>query len=172
MARTRRREELRQRPAPRTHRARWRVAFALAALALATAGAFSARAPVARYLAQRHFAGAAPLLARGDERGAAAELELALEGNPLQPAARRQLGELHLRRHHLESAFLDLQASTDAFPDDPQGWSDLAEARLQASQPEQAEAALTNAVDAAPGRSDLRLRRAALTCKSAGTRAR
>ena len=102
------------------------------------------------------------MIAEGNERGAAAELASALESDPLQPGARRRLGELHLRRHDLEAAFLELQASTDAFPDDVEGWSDLAEVRLQASQPEQAEAALTNAVDLAPQREDLRLRRAEL----------
>jgi predicted Zn-dependent protease len=102
------------------------------------------------------------MLARGEERDATAELGSAVEDDPLHQGARRLLGELYLRGHQVERAFLELQSYTDAFPDDPEGWSDLAEVRLQASQPEQAEAALTSAVERAPERADLRLRRADL----------
>ena len=172
MSRARRRAGARgrreERPALRAARVRWPVAIALAAIALAAGAAFFARAPVARYLAQRHFSRAGRLIAAGDEQGAASELALTLEADPLTPSAQRLLGELHLRRHELERAFLDLQSYTDAFPDDPEGWADLAEVRLQAAQPEQAEAAITNAVDRAPERKDLRLRRAELRLRIGG----
>jgi predicted Zn-dependent protease len=117
---------------------------------------------VARYLARRHVSRAERLLAAGDEGTAASELIFALESDPLHPAARRLLCELNLRRHSFEEAFLCLQSYTDAFPNDPAGWSDLAEVRLQAAQLDEAEAALTNAIDRAPDRVDLLLRRADL----------
>ncbi len=145
----------------RLARARWAVAI-LASVAAAAAGAWFARAPVARSLARRHFSKAERMLAQGEERSAASELALTLDGDPLHQRARRLLGELHLRDHQIERAFLELQSYTDAFPEDPEGWSDLAEVRLHASQLEQAEAALTNAVDRAQERADLRLRRADL----------
>lgn len=149
---------------PRTGRARF---FSLAAacllLAAGLAGAgWAARAPLSRYLARRHFSRAEQMLSAKDEGAAAAELTLSLERDPLHPAARRLLCELYLRRHELEESFLCLQSYTDAFPDDPQGWSDIAEVRLQASQPQEAEAALTNALGLAPDRLDLLRRRADL----------
>ncbi len=100
------------------------------------------------------------MLAAGDEGTAASELTFALENDPLHPSAQRLLGELHLRRHEFEEAFLCLQSHADAFPDDEEGWSDLAELRLQTSQLEEAEAALTSAVGRAPDRVDLLQRRA------------
>jgi len=102
------------------------------------------------------------MLAQGEERSATSELALTLEGDPLHQRARRRLGELYLRGGQIERAFLELQSYTDAFPEDPEGWSDLADVRLRATQPQQAEAATTNAVDRAPERADLRLRRADL----------
>jgi len=117
---------------------------------------------VARSLARRHFSKAERMLAQGEERGATSELALTLEGDPLHQGARRLLGELYLRGRQIERAFIELQSYTDAFPDDPEGWSDLAEVRLHASQLQQAEAAMTNAVERARERADLRLRRADL----------
>ncbi len=102
------------------------------------------------------------MLARGEEKNATTELASALEDDPLHQRARRLLGALYLRGHQVERAFLELQSYTDAFPADPEGWSDFAEVRLQGSQIEQAEAAMSNAVERAPERVDLRLRRADL----------
>jgi len=131
-------------------------------VAAAAAAVWFVRAPLARSLARRQFSRAERMLARGEDGNAVAELALALEGDPLHQRARRLLGELYLRGGQLERAFLELQSYTDAFPEDPEGWSDLAEVRLHASQLEQAEAAMTDAVDRAPERADLRLRRADL----------
>ncbi len=142
-------------------RLRRSVAIVVSVAAIAAAVWF-VRAPVARFLARRHFSEAERMLARDEDRSAATELALTLEGDPLHRRARRLLGELYLRHGRIESAFLELQSYTEAFPEDPEGWSDLAEVRMHASQPEQAEAAMTEAVDRAPGRADLRLRRADL----------
>jgi tetratricopeptide (TPR) repeat protein len=142
-------------------RLRRSVAIVVSVAAIAAAVWF-VRAPVARFLARRHFSEAERMLARGEDRSAASELALTLEGDPLHRRARRLLGELYLRSGQIERAFLELQSYTDAFPQDPEGWSDLAEVRVHASQPEQAEAALTSAVDRAPESVDLRLRRADL----------
>jgi cellulose synthase operon protein C len=131
-------------------------------VAAGAAAVWFVRAPVARSLARRHFSKAERMLATGETRAAASELAQALQGDPLHRRARRSLAELYLREQQIERAFLELQSYTDAFPEDPEGWSDLAEVRLHASQLEQAEAALTDAVDRAPERADLRLRRADL----------
>lgn len=145
-------------------RTRWSIAIAIfaAIIAAGAAGWRFGRVPAARLIAQRHLSRAERMLATGDDPRAASELVLALEAAPLQPPAQRLLGELHLRGHQLEQAFLELQSYADAFPDDAEGWSDLAGVRMQAAQPEQAEAAITNAVELAPERTDLRLRRSAL----------
>src|SRR6266849_6464161 len=138
-------------------RLRRSVAIVVSVAAIAAAVWF-VRAPVARFLARRHFSEAERMLARDEDRSAATELALTLEGDPLHRRARRLLGELYLRHGRIESAFLELQSYTEAFPEDPEGWSDLAEVRMHASQPEQAEAAMTEAVDRAPGRADARVR--------------
>jgi Flp pilus assembly protein TadD len=142
-------------------RRRWPVIVAIAVV-VAAAGSWSLRASVARSLARHHVSRAERMLASGDDGSATVELEVAVEEDPLQRDARRLLGELHLRHNRLEHAFLELQSYAEAFPEDPHGWSDLAEVRLRASQPEQAEAALTDALDRARGRDDLRQRRAKL----------
>jgi len=141
---------------------RARALVAVVVIAGLAAAGWESRGSVWRYLARRHFSRAEQMLAAGDEALAASELGFALESDPLHPAARRLLGELQLRQHRLEDAFLCLQSYTDAFPDDPEGWSALAEVRQQASQPDEAEAALTNAVGRAPDRADLLQRRADL----------
>jgi len=138
------------------------VIFALAAAVTVAGGVWSSREMVARLMARRHVVRAEQMIASGDDVSAANELDAAVMEDPLHRRAQRLLGELYLRRHRLERAFLALQSYTDAFPEDADGWSDLAEVRVQASQPEPAEAALTKAIDRESGRVDLRQRRAEL----------
>ena len=139
-----------------------RIAIASAVLVAVAAAAWFARTPAMRLLARHHLSRAEKMLAAADPTGAASELTAALGADPLQGRARLLLGELYLRRSDVERAFLELQAYTDAFPDDADGWADLAQVRLLASQPLQAEAAIERAVGCSPGRADLRLRRAEL----------
>src|SRR6202171_1466429 len=147
---------------------RARALVAVVVIAGLAAAGWESRGTVWRSLPPRHCSRAEQMLAAGDEALAASELGFALESDPLHPAARRLLGELQLRQHRLEDAFLCLQSYTDAFPDDPEGWSALAEGRQQASQPDEAEAALTNAVGRAPDRADLLQRRADLRYRRGG----
>src|SRR5205085_1761310 len=67
-----------------------------------------------------------------------------------------------LSRDRIEPAFLHLLAYTETFPDDADGWIALADLRTKAAQPQEAEAALTQALQLDPEREHLRTRRARL----------
>jgi tetratricopeptide (TPR) repeat protein len=72
------------------------------------------------------------------------------------------LARVELSRDRIEPAFLHLLAYTEAFPDDVAGWVALADVRAKAGQPQEEEAALTQAVQLDPGRDRLRTRRASV----------
>jgi len=69
---------------------------------------------------------------------------------------------LELSQDRIEPAFLHLLAYTEMFPDDADGWIALADLRAKAAQFQEAEAALTQALQMDPRREHLRTRRASL----------
>src|SRR3954469_5129942 len=149
-------------PPPRRPR-RWKALAAgvLAVTALGAAG-FFLRGPVERYRTDRRFARAQQLLAGGQDLAAATELEAALARDPAHRAARLALAAVELRRNRVEHAFLQLDAYTELAPEDAEGWMRLGDLRSRAGQVEEAEAALTQALEIEPGRVDARRTRAAL----------
>jgi tetratricopeptide (TPR) repeat protein len=72
------------------------------------------------------------------------------------------LAAVELSQDRIEPAFLHLLAYTEMFPEDADGWIALADLRAKAAQPQEAEAALTQALELAPQREHLRTRRASL----------
>ena len=72
------------------------------------------------------------------------------------------LAAVELAQDRIEPAFLHLLAYTEMFPEDADGWIALADVRAKAAQPQEAEAALTQALQLAPQREHLRTRRASL----------
>src|SRR5438270_5179090 len=72
------------------------------------------------------------------------------------------LAAVELSQDRIEAAFLHLLAYTEMFPEDAEGWIALADVRAKAAQPQEAEAALTQALQLAPQREHLRTRRASL----------
>src|SRR5207245_5849445 len=72
------------------------------------------------------------------------------------------LAAVELAQDRIEPAFLHLLAHTEMFPEDADGWIALADVRAKAAQPQEAEAALTQALQLAPQREHLRTRRASL----------
>ena len=69
---------------------------------------------------------------------------------------------VELSQDRIEPAFLHLLAYTEMFPDDANGWIALADLRAKAAQFQEAEAALTQALQMDPRREHLRTRRASL----------
>ena len=81
----------------------------------------------------------------------------------LQPAnagARLQLATMELGLGNPELAFLEFQTLTELHPEDPNGWIGLADLLMKGGVFAAPEAALDNAIAAAPGRADARLLRA------------
>jgi tetratricopeptide (TPR) repeat protein len=136
--------------------------MALLGTAAVAAVVYGAWRPVSRYRTRRLFAHAEQLVRSGHAAAAAAELRQVLQRDPLHREARRTLAQLEVREEHVESAFLHLLSYTEMFPDDADGWVALGDLREKAAQVQEAEAALTQALELDPQRERLRSRRAVL----------
>lgn len=134
-------------PPPPARRGRWRrIALAGVGLALAGAAIFGSSGVVRRTWTRRYFARAQQMLASGQDEAAAADLATVLERDPFHLQARLALAELELKRNRIEHAFLQFDAYTELAPQAAEGWLGLAEVRTRAGQPEEAEAALGQAM--------------------------
>ncbi|HUR41438.1 MAG TPA: tetratricopeptide repeat protein [Verrucomicrobiae bacterium] len=114
----------------------------------------------------RHLTAARALAAQHDFVAARATLRTLLLRLPLEREARWQLVELELAQRRPEQAYLELKAHTELFPDDAEAWLLVAQLMSGGGLLEEAEAAASNALDAAPEhrqaralRAQLRLRR-------------
>lgn len=139
-----------------------RLALALAGVLVLGAAGFAAKAPLQRWWTGRHFARAQQMISSGQDSAAAAELAVVLRRDPSHREARRALADLERRQGRIEHAFLELMAYTELAPEDADGWILLADLHTSLAQPAEAEAALTRALEADPGREPLRRRRAEL----------
>src|SRR5438067_9387363 len=72
---------------------------------------------------------------------------------------------VELSQDRIEPAFLHLLTYTEMFPDDADGWIALADLRAKAAQLQEAEAALTQALQVAPQREHVRTRRASVRAR-------
>jgi tetratricopeptide (TPR) repeat protein len=117
---------------------------------------------MSEFLAERELTRARHLLAAGQPVEAEAALREALRWNPAFGQARGLLGERELQHGRLEHAFLEFQSLTELQPKNADGWSGLAQVRINAAQPEEAEAALDHVLELAPNQGGARTLRAEL----------
>jgi tetratricopeptide (TPR) repeat protein len=87
------------------------------------------------------------------------EFRAALQLEPGDSVARRELAELELGLGNTELAFLEYESLTEMHPEDPRGWVKLAELMVQSGQLEAPEALLDKAIELDPQRGDARLLR-------------
>ncbi|MFN2549564.1 MAG: tetratricopeptide repeat protein [Myxococcales bacterium] len=98
-------------------------------------------------------------IAAHDLERARGDLLEVLDLAPGDVQARTMLADLELGANRLDHAFLHYQALTELQPGSARAWLGLARVRIAADQPEEAEAALTRALEAGlAGEPDIRLR--------------
>ncbi len=90
---------------------------------------------------------------------ARAEFRAALQLDPGQAMARRELADMELGVGQTDSAFLAYESLTEMHPEDVDGWLKLAGLMVKRGQLEAPEALLDRAIELDPHRGDLRLMR-------------
>ena len=124
------------------------VVVVAAAVAAIAAAFFLFRPRLARLRESQMVVDVRQELAAGSRDRARAGLIEALDLVPGDAEARRMLAQLELDEKRLEPAFLHFQALSELQPGNTQAWLGLSRVRIAADQAEEAEAALSRAIDA------------------------
>lgn len=104
-------------------------------------------------------------LAAGRIDAARTEFRTASKLKPGDAEARRELAALELSQDKWELAYLELQSLTEMHPEDPEAWLGLADLMMKSGWLEAPEAALDQAIEAAPERADAHERRGGIRFK-------
>ncbi len=132
-------------------------------IVMATAAVALPRALESRFVSKRRAAfalrRAQAHLASHQIEPARAEFAAALQLEPGDLVARRELGEMELGLGNTELAFLDYESLTEMHPEESEGWVKLAELMVKSAQLEAPEALLDKAIELDPHRLDARLMR-------------